>query len=54
MDLEGKKNNTLVDLWNSSLDDPDESTILWSTSDETDLQSIIKNDITKDKNDIGQ
>ena len=54
MALEGKKNNTLVDLYNSSPADQDGAAIIWSTSDETSLQYLIKNDITKDKNDLGQ
>ena len=52
--LEGKKNNTLVDSWNSSPADQDGADFLWSTSYETSFQSIIKNDITKDKTDIRQ
>ena len=52
--LEGKKNNTIVDSWNSSPTDQDGAALLWSTSDETDLQSLIKNDITKDKNALEQ
>ena len=54
MALEGKKNNTIVDLWNSSPSDQDGAALLWSTSDETSLQSLIKNDIPKDKTSIGQ
>ena len=49
MALEVKNKNSLVDLWNSSPADQDGYALLWSTSDETDLQSLIKNDITKDK-----
>ena len=48
------KNNTLVDLWKSSPADQDGAAIIWSTSDETALQSLIKNDITKDKTAIQQ
>ena len=54
MVLEGKKKNTLVDLWNSSPADQDGAAILWSTSDETSLQSLIKNNITKYKTALGQ
>ena len=54
MALEGKKNNTLVDLYKSSPADQDGAAILWYTSDETALQSLIKNDITKDKTALGQ
>ena len=54
MALEGKKNNTLVDLYNSSPAYQDGAAILWSTSDETYLQYLIKNDITKDKTALGQ
>ena len=54
MDLEGKKNNTLVDSWNSSLDNQDGADIIWSTSDDTSLKSLIKNDTTKDKTALGQ
>ena len=54
MALEGKKNNTIVDSWNSSPANQDGSALLWSTSDEKDLQSLIKYDITKDKNALGQ
>ena len=54
MALEGKKNNTLVDLYNSSPADQDGAAILWSTSDETYLQYLIKNDITKDKTALEQ
>ena len=54
MALEGKKNNTLVDIYNSSPADQDGADILWSTSDETYLQYLIKNDITKDKTALGQ
>ena len=53
MALEGKKNNTIVDSWNSSPVDQDGADFLWYTSDETYLQSLIKNDITKDKTAIG-
>ena len=52
--LEGKKNNTIVDSWNSSPTDQDGAALLWSTSDETDLQSLIKNDISKYKTSIRQ
>ena len=54
MALEGRKKNTLVDLYNISPSNQDGAALLWSTSDETSLQSLIKNDITKDKSDIGQ
>ena len=54
MVLEGKKNNTIVDLWNSSPADQDRADILWSTSDETSLQYLIRNYITKDKTPFGQ
>ena len=52
--LEVKNNNTLVDLWNSSPDDQDGAALLWSTSNETSLQSLIKNYIMKDKTALGQ
>ena len=52
--LEAKKKNTIVDLWNSSPSDQDGSAILWSTYDETNFQSLIKNNIMKDKTAIGQ
>ena len=52
--LEGKNNNTLVDLWNSSPADQDGAALLWSTSDETSLQYLIKNDVMKDKTAVGQ
>ena len=52
--LEGNNNNTLVDLWNSSPSDQDGSALIWSTSDETSLQYLIKNDIMKDKTALGQ
>ena len=51
--LEVKNNNTLVDLWNSSPADQDGADLLWSTCDKTSLQSLIKNDITKDKTALG-
>ena len=54
MALEVKKNNTIVDIWNSSPADQDGAALLWSTYDETSLQSLIKYDITKDKNALGQ
>ena len=54
MALEGKKNNTLVDSWNSSPADQDGAALLWYTYDETDFQSLIKNDITKYKTALGQ
>ena len=54
MALEAKKKNTLVDLWKSSTADQEGAAILWSTSDETYLQSLIKNDITKDKTALGK
>ena len=54
MDLEGKKNNTIVDIWSSSPEDQDGADFLWYTSDETYLQSLIKNYITRDKTAIGQ
>ena len=53
MALEGKNNNTIVDSWNSSPADQDGAALLWSTSDETSLQSLIKNYIMKYKTDIG-
>ena len=52
--LEVKNKNTLVDLWKSSPADQDGASLLWSSSDETSLQSLIKNDITKDKTSLGQ
>ena len=54
MALEGKKNNTLVDLYNSSPAYQDGAAILWSTADEKYLQYLIKNYITKDKTALGQ
>ena len=54
MDLEVKDKNTLVDLWNRSPADQDGAALLWSTYDDTYLQSLIKNDITKDKTALGQ
>ena len=54
MALEGNKNNTIVDIWSNSPDDQDGANFLWYTYDETYLQSLIKNDITKDKTAIGQ
>ena len=54
VDLEVTKKNTIVDLCNSSLADQDGAALLWSTSDETPLKSLIKNDITKYKTAIGQ
>ena len=54
MALEGKKNNTIVDIWNNSPADQDGAALLWSTYDETYLQYIIKNDITKYKTALGQ
>ena len=54
MALEGKKNNTIVDIWNSTPADQDGAALLWSTSYETYLQSLIRNNITKYKTDIGQ
>ena len=54
MALEGKKNNSIVDSCNSSPADQDEAALLWSTSDETSLQYLIKNYITKDKIALGQ
>ena len=54
MALEGRKKNTLVDLYNISPSNQDWAALLWSTSDETSLQSLIKNDITKDKTALGQ
>ena len=52
--LEAKKKNTLVDIWKISPADQDEAALLWSTSDETALQSLIKNYIIKDKTALGQ
>ena len=52
--LEVKNKNTLVDVWKSSPADQDGASLLWSSSDETSLQSLIKNDITKDKTSLGQ
>ena len=49
MDLEVTNNNTLFDFWDSSPADQYGSDLLWSTSDETDLQYLIKNYNTKDK-----
>ena len=54
MALEGKKKNTLVDLWNCSPADQDGAALLWSSYDETSLQSLIKKDIMKDKTALGQ
>ena len=54
MALEGKKNNTISDGWNSTPADQDGADLLWSTSDETSLQSLIKNEITKYKTAVGQ
>ena len=42
MALEGNKKNTIVDIWNSSPADQDGAALLWSTSDETYLQYLIK------------
>ena len=52
--LEVKNKNSLVYLLKISPADQDGSAILWSTSDETSLQYLIKNDITKDKTALGQ
>ena len=46
--LEVKKKSSIVDLWDSSPANQDRAALLWSTSDETDLQSLIKNDIFRD------
>ena len=46
---EVKNKNSVVDLWNSSPANQDGADLLWSTSDETSFQSLIKTDITKDK-----
>ena len=54
VDLEVTNNNTLVDIWNSSPADQDGAALLWSTSDDTDFQSLIKNDTMKDKTALGQ
>ena len=54
MSQEGKEKDTIVDIWNNTPADQDEADLLWSTSDETSLQSLIKDDITKDKTDIGK
>ena len=54
MELEVKKNNTLVDLWKISPADQDGAALIWSTSNETAFQSLIKNDIMKDKTALGQ
>ena len=54
MALEGKKNNTIVDSWNISPADQAGDSLLWSTSYETSLQSLIKNYITKYKTALGQ
>ena len=35
VDLEGKKNKTIVDSWNSTPADQDGAALLWSTSDDT-------------------
>ena len=53
MALEVKKKNTIVDLRKSSTAYQDGASLLWSSSDETSLQSVIKNDITKDKTSLG-
>ena len=52
--LEVKNKNTLVDLWNISQDNQDGAALIWSTYDDTYLQSLIKNDIMKDKTALGQ
>ena len=52
--LEAKKKNTLVDIWKISPADQDAYALLWSTYDETALQSVIKNYIMKDKTALGQ
>ena len=52
--LEVNKKNNPVDIWNSSPDDQDGADLLWSTSDETSLQYLIKNYTTKDKTAVGQ
>ena len=54
VDLEVNKKNTIFDLCNSSPAYQDGAAILWSTSDETYLQYLIKNDITKDKTALGK
>ena len=54
VDLEVKNKNTLVDLWKISPADQDGAALIWSTSDETAFQSLIKNDIMKDKTALGQ
>ena len=52
--LEVKNKNSLVDRWKLSPADQDGAALLWYTSDDTYLQSPIKNDITKDKTSLGQ
>ena len=54
VELEVKKNNTLVDLWKISPADQDGAALLWSTYNERALQSLIKNDIMKYKTALGQ
>ena len=54
MYLEGNKNNTIVDIYKFWTADQDGAALIWYTSDETSLQSLIKNDITKDKTALGQ
>ena len=54
MALEVKNKNSLVDLWKSTPAYQDGASLLWSTSDETYFQSLIKNDITKHETDLGQ
>ena len=52
--LETKNKNTLVHRWKISPADQDGAALLWYTSDDTSLQYLIKNDITKDKTSLGQ
>ena len=52
--LEVTNNNTLVDIWNSSPADQDGDALLWSASDDTHFQYLIKNYTMKDKTTLGQ
>ena len=53
MDLAGKKNNTLVEIWNNSAADQDGDALLMSAADKTDLQSLIQDYITIDQAVLG-
>ena len=54
MDLAGKKNNTLVEIWNNSAADQDGDALLMSAADKTDLQSLIQDYITIDQAVLGR